>query len=218
MCGRYALHASPEVIALQFGLGSVPSLSPRYNIAPTTRVLIVRDDGGGRGAAMVKWGLVPRWAKDPSVGARMNNARAETVAEKPSFRDAFRRRRCLIPASGFYEWKLEHGLKQPYYFRPAAGGLLAFAGLWERWEGPGGPLETCAVLTTEANAVMAPIHERMPVILDPSSCGDWLSGNGPLQPLLVPCPPAVLSVHRVSRAVNDARRDDPGLVDPERGM
>ena len=214
MCGRYALHASPEVVALQFGLASVPAFEPRYNIAPAAQVLVVRDGG----AAMVKWGLVPRWAKDPSMGARMNNARAETVAEKPSFRDAFRRRRCLVPASGFYEWKLEHGLKQPYYVRPAAGELFAFAGLWERWEGPGGPLETCAVITTEPNAVMAPIHERMPVILDPSGYGDWLAGTGPLQPLLVPCSPGAITAHRVSRAVNDARRDDPGLVDPEGGM
>ena len=218
MCGRYALHASPEVVALQFGLASVPSFSPRYNIAPAAQVLIVRQDGERRGAAMVKWGLVPRWAKDPSMGARMNNARAETAAAKPSFRDAYRRRRCLIPASGFYEWKPEHGLKQPYYFHPAAGGLFAFAGLWERWEGPGGPLETCAVLTTEANAVMAPVHDRMPVILGPANYRPWLEASVPLAPLLVPCPPAVLAVHRVSRAVNDARRDDPRLAEPEGTM
>ncbi len=211
MCGRYALHASPEVLALQFGLASVPAFAPRYNIAPTSQVLVVRQDG----AAMVKWGLVPRWAKDPSIGTRMNNARAETVAEKPSFREAFRRRRCLIPASGFFEWKLEGRLKQPYYIHPAAGELLAFAGLWERWEGPGGPLETCAVITTEPNAVMAPIHERMPVILDPADYRAWLSGTVPLRPLLKPCAPARIAAHRVSRAVNGARRDDPGLVEPE---
>jgi putative SOS response-associated peptidase YedK len=217
MCGRYALHASPEVVALQFGLAAVPAFTPRYNIAPTAQVLVVRDDG----ATFVKWGLVPRWAKDvkgnPPTGAGMNNARAETVAEKPSFREAFRRRRCLIPASGFYEWKLEGKLKQPYYIHPAAGGLFAFAGLWERWEGPGGPLETCAVITTEPNAVMAPIHERMPVILEPADYERWLLGTGPLQPLLVPCAPARIAAHRVSRAVNDARRDDPGLVEPEAG-
>lgn len=210
MCGRYALHASPEVVALQFGLASVPSFSPRYNIAPAAQVLIVRDDGGRRAAAMVKWGLVPRWAKDPSLGARMNNARAETVAEKPSFREAFRRRRCLIPASGFYEWKLEGRLKQPYYIHPAAGELFAFAGLWERWEGPGGPLETCAVITTEPNAVMAPIHERMPVIVEPADYGRWLAGGG----LPGPCPPQSIAAHPVSRAVNRAANDGPDLLLP----
>jgi len=211
MCGRYALHASPEVVALQFGLASVPPFAPRYNIAPTAQVLIVRDGG----AAMVKWGLVPRWAKDPSMGARMNNARAETVAEKPSFREAFRKRRCLIPASGFYEWKLEGKLKQPYYIHPAAAGLFAFAGLWERWEGPGGSLETCAVITTEPNAAMAPVHDRMPVIVDAMNYRAWLEASVPLPPLLLPCPPASISVHRVSRAVNSARWDDPSLVEPE---
>lgn len=211
MCGRYALHASPEVVALQFGLASVPSFSPRYNIAPAAQVLIVRDDGGRRAAALVKWGLVPRWAKDPSLGARMNNARAETVAEKPSFREAFRRRRCLLPASGFYEWKLEGRLKQPYYIHPAAGELFALAGLWERWEGPGGPLETCAVITTEPNAVMAPIHERMPVIVDPADYGRWLAGGGDL---LGPCPPQSIAAHPVSRAVNRAANDGPDLLLP----
>ncbi|MGQ0509290.1 MAG: SOS response-associated peptidase [Betaproteobacteria bacterium] len=214
MCGRYALHASPEVVALQFGLASVPAFTPRYNIAPTAQIMVVQDSG----PAMVRWGLVPRWAKDPSIGVRMNNARAETVAEKPSFREAFRKRRCLIPASGFYEWKLEGKLKQPYYVRPAAGELFAFAGLWERWEGPGGPLQTCAVITTEANTAMAPIHDRMPVILDPAHYQAWLAGSAPLQPLLIPCTPAAISVYRVSRAVNDARRDNPGLVDAEGTM
>jgi len=217
MCGRYALHASPEVVALQFGLAAVPAFEPRYNIPPTTQVLIVRQDG----AAMVKWGLVPRWAKavkgNPPTGAGMNNARAETVAEKPSFREAFRKRRCLIPASGFYEWKLEGRLKQPYYVRPAAGELFAFAGIWERWEGPDAPLETCAVITTEPNAVMAPIHERMPVILTPADYERWLLGTGPLQPLLAPCAAEGIVAHRVSRAVNDARQDNPALAEPEAG-
>lgn len=217
MCGRYALHSSPEVVALAFGLPAVPAFQPRWNIAPTLPVLVVRDEDGRRAAATVKWGLVPRWAKDPSMGARMNNARAETVAEKPSFRDAYRRRRCLIPANGFYEWKLEHGLKQPYYVHPSSGELFAFAGLWERWEGPGGPLETCAVITTEANTAMAPVHDRMPVIVAPSQYGEWLSGARPLQPLLVPCPPEAIAIRRVSRAVNDARRDGPALIEPDPG-
>lgn len=210
MCGRYALHASPEVIALQFGLATVPAFAPRYNIAPTAQVLVVREGG----AAMVRWGLVPRWAKDPSMGARMNNARAETVAGKPSFREAWRKRRCLIPASGFYEWKLEHGLKQPYYIHPAAGELFAFAGLWERWEGAGGPLETCAVITTEANAVMAPIHDRMPVLVAPEDYRGWLDGGERAAALLAPCPPGAIAARRVSRAVNRAANDGPDLLLP----
>ena len=175
MCGRYALHSNPEVVALLFGLSEVPAYQPRYNIAPTTQVLVVREGG----AAMVKWGLVPRWAKDPSMGARMNNARAETVAEKPSFREAYRKRRCLIPANGFYEWKLEDGRKQPYYVYPSGGALFAFAGLWEQWH----DLQTCAVITTEANDKMAAVHERMPVIVSPAEYAAWLAGGDiPLRP------------------------------------
>jgi putative SOS response-associated peptidase YedK len=211
MCGRYSLHASPEVVSLMFGLSEVPAFQPRYNIAPTTPVLVVREGG----AAMLRWGLVPRWARDvngkPPSGAGMNNARAETVAEKPSFREAYRRRRCLIPASGFYEWKLEGKLKQPYYIHPAAGELFAFAGIWERWEGAGGPLETCAVITTEPNAVMAPIHERMPVIVAPADYGRWLAGS---EGLLQPCPAAAIAAHPVSRAVNRAANEGPDLLLP----
>lgn len=211
MCGRYSLHASPEVVSLMFGLSEVPAFQPRYNIAPTSQVLVVRTEGELRGAAMVKWGLVPRWAKDAAIGARMNNARAETVAEKPSFREAYRKRRCLIPASGFYEWKAHGKLKQPYYIHPAAGELFAFAGLWERWEGPGGPLETCAVITTEPNAVMAPIHERMPMIIAPADYGRWLAGS---EGLLQPCPAATIAAHPVSRAVNRAANEGPDLLLP----
>jgi len=208
MCGRYALHANPEVIALTYGLAEVPAVRPRYNIAPTSQVLIVRQDGVRAVAALVRWGLLPRWAKDPSVGARMNNARAETVAQKPSFREAYRKRRCLIPASGFYEWKLEHGLKQPYYVRPASGALFAFAGLWEQWQ----DLQTCAIITTEANEKMAAVHDRMPVILDRGDHPRWLAGE---DDLLCPCPPEAIDIDRVSRAVNNARNDAPGLIEPE---
>jgi putative SOS response-associated peptidase YedK len=209
MCGRYSLHANPEVVALLFGLSEVPAYQPRYNIAPTMPVPIVRAGG----AAMVKWGLVPRWARDPSMGARMNNARAETVAEKPSFRDAYRSRRCLIPASGFYEWQEVPGsrAKQPWYIHPREGELLAFAGLWERWNGPGGPLETCAIVTTGPNEVMAPIHDRMPVIVAPPDYGRWLGGA---DGLLGPCPAAMIAAYPVSRAVNRAANDSPDLLDP----
>ena len=207
MCGRYALHSHPDVVALQFGLASLPEFAPRYNIAPSARILVVRNDGG----ALVRWGFVPRWAKDPSIGARMNNARAETVAEKPSFREAYRKRRCLVPANGFYEWKRERTFKQPYYVRPSSGELFAFAGVWESWNGPQGPLETCAIVTTEANAAMRPVHERMPVILSRDDYGHWLAGDGDL---LRPCAPEGIVVHAVSRAVNDARNESPALIEP----
>ncbi len=213
MCGRYSLHASPEVVSLLFGLSQVPAYQPRYNIAPTMPVLIIRKEG----AAMVKWGLVPRWAKDlkgnPAMGARMNNARAETVAEKPSFRDAYRSRRCLIPASGFYEWQEVPGTKakQPWYIHPRAQELFAFAGLWESWNGPGGVLETCAIVTTEPNEVMAPIHERMPVIVAPADYGRWLAGA---EGMLGPCPASAIAAHPVSRAVNRAANDSPDLLLP----
>jgi putative SOS response-associated peptidase YedK len=206
MCGRYALHSNPEVVALLFGLSEVPAYQPRYNIAPTAQVLVVRDGG----AAMVKWGLVPRWAKDPSMGARMNNARAETVAEKPSFRDAYRERRCLIPANGFYEWKLEDGKKQPYYITPSGGALFAFAGLWEQWN----DLQTCAVITTGANDKMAEVHERMPVIVSPGEYSSWLA-TGDIA--LRACPDSAIDIRRVSRAVNNARNDVPGLIEPDDG-
>lgn len=210
MCGRYSLHSNPEVVALMFGLSEVPAYQPRYNIAPAAQVLIARQEGELRGAAMVKWGLVPRWAKDPAMGARMNNARAETVAEKPSFREAYRKRRCLIPANGFYEWKLENGVKQPYYVHPAGAKLFAFAGLWEQWK----DLQTCAIITTEANEKMAAVHDRMPVILGREDYPRWLAGE---EGLLQPCASNVIDIRRVSRAVNNARNDLPELIEPDEG-
>jgi putative SOS response-associated peptidase YedK len=213
MCGRYALHANPEVIALVFGLSEIPACAPRFNIAPTSQVLIVRRSDAGTVATHVRWGLVPRWAKDPSIGARMNNARAETVAEKPSFREAYRKRRCLIPASGFYEWKSESGRKQPYYIHPAGAEVFAFAGLWECWQ----KLETCAIITTAANAKMAAVHDRMPVIVSPADYATWLAGDAYDKVALRPCADDAIRIRRVSRAVNDARNEHPRLVEPEDG-
>lgn len=208
MCGRYSLHSNPDVIALMFGLSEIPVYQPRYNIAPTAQVLIIKRNE----AAMVRWGLVPRWAKDvkgnPAIGAGMNNARAETVAQKPSFREAYRKRRCLIPANGFYEWKLENGLKQPYYVYPSGGALFAFAGLWEQWK----DLQTCAIITTDANEKMAAVHERMPVIVSPAEYSAWLAGE---EGLLRPCPESAIDIRRVSRAVNNARNEDPKLIEPD---
>jgi putative SOS response-associated peptidase YedK len=204
MCGRYALHSNPDVVALLFGLSEVPAYQPRYNIAPTSQVLIVRQEG----AVTVRWGLVPRWAKDPSIGVKMKNARAETVAEKPSFREAYRKRRCLIPANGFYDWKVEGGRKQPYYIHPSGNELFAFAGLWEPWQ----DLLTCTIITTEANEKMAAIGDRMPVIVAPSDYKPWLAGD---DGLLHPCPEAAIGIHQVNRAVNNARNDLPELVKPD---
>lgn len=211
MCGRYALHAHPDVVSLQFGLRSVPLFEPRYNIAPAARVLIVRSDG----AAFARWGLVPGWAKAPSLTAKLNNARAETVAQKSAFRDAYRKRRCLIPASGFYEWKAEFGRKQPYYVFPPRDALFAFAGLWESWHGPDGvALQTCAIITTEANRKMRAVYGRMPVIVARADYSGWLGGG---EGLLAPCPDSVIEIRRVGRAVNDARNDSPALIEPEDG-
>ena len=204
MCGRYALHSNPEVVALLFGLSEVPAYAPRYNIAPSAQVLIVRQNE----AAMVRWGLVPRWAKDPTIGVKMKNARAESVAEKPSFREAFRKRRCLIPANGFYEWKPEGGRKQPYYIYPSGGALFAFAGLWERWN----DLQTCTVITTEANDKMATVADRMPVIVSPAEYSAWLEGG---EVPLRACPDSAIDVRRVSRASNNARMDSPDLIEPD---
>lgn len=215
MCGRYALHAHPDVIALQFGLSEVPAFAPRYNIAPAAEVLIVRATEGVRSIARVRWGLEPRWAKDPSIGNKLSNARAETVAEKPAFRDAYRWRRCLVPASGFYEWKPEAGRKQPYYVHPANGALFAFGGLWERWQGPEGPRETCVIVTTEANHRMRAIHDRMPVIIDAGNYARWLdcSPESDVSGLLGPCDATAIELRRVNRAVNDARNESEKLIE-----
>jgi putative SOS response-associated peptidase YedK len=204
MCGRYSLHSNPDIVALMFGLSEIPAYQPRYNIAPAAQVLIIKQNE----AAMVRWGLVPRRAKDPSIGAKMNNARAETVAEKPSFREAYRQRRCLIPANGFYEWKSEGGARQPYYVYPSGGALFAFAGLWEQWN----ELQTCAIITTEANEKMAAVRARMPVIVSPAEYSAWIAGE---EGLLRPCPASAIDIRRVSRAVNNARNENAGLIEPE---
>jgi putative SOS response-associated peptidase YedK len=219
MCGRYALHNNPEVIKLAFELGVLPEIRPRFNIAPSTPVLVVvQDREKGRLADLYRWGLIPGWAKDPAIGNKLANARGETVAEKPSFRAAFKRWRCLIPASGFYEWKPVAGRKQPYYIHPADGDLFAFAGLTERWNGPDGPVHSCAIITTDANEKMRGIHNRMPVILDPKDYAAWLDpanpGNDALKALLRPCPDERIAAHPVSTRVNTPRNDEASLLEP----
>lgn len=215
MCGRYTLASPGHVVAELFGLGEVPELRPRYNIAPTQPVAVVRATGDRPRLDMLQWGLVPSWAKDLTIGSKLINARAETVAEKPSFRAALRARRCLVVADGFYEWQPTSGRKQPWFFQIGGGRAFAFAGLWERWAPPGiDPIESCTIVTTEANEVVAPVHGRMPVILTPEGCSRWLAG-GPteeLQALLAPFPPDEMCAHPVSLRVNSPANDDPACI------
>lgn len=210
MCGRFAFHAGREEVLAHFDLGAAPALPARYNIAPQSAIAAVRDDG----LALLRWGLVPFWAKDPKLGYRMINARAETVAGKPAFRAAFKHRRCLIPASGFYEWRRVAGATQPYYIRLRDGDLFAFAGLWEHWDGrgehAGTVIESCTILTTEPNALCATIHDRMPVIVAPADYARWLAE--PAAGLLRPFPAERMQAYPVSRAVNDAQHDGPQLI------
>jgi putative SOS response-associated peptidase YedK len=204
-----------------FHLGEIPSLKPRFNVAPSQPVAAVRTSspGGARELAFLRWGLIPSWAKDPSIGSRMINARAETVHEKPAFRNAFRRKRCLVPANGFYEWQRQERRKQPFYVRMRDERIFAFAGLWDRWEGEDGSVaETCAILTTAANAALVPVHDRMPVILEPGAYDRWLdlSSGDPasLAPLLVPFPPEEMVAFPVGLRVNDPSVDDEGCIVP----
>ena len=220
MCGRYTLLASPEAIRDQFGLAEVPELSPRYNIAPTQPVAAVRLVAGQerRELVLLRWGLIPPWADDPAIGNRLINARAETVDDKPSFRSALRCRRCLVLADGFFEWQTSRGKKQPYYFRLRDGRPFAFAGLWERWSRGGhGAVESCTLVTTEANELVRPMHDRMPVILPPDACGAWLDPAvqrpGELQPLLRPYRAEEMTAYPVSVRVNSPRNDDAGCVE-----
>jgi putative SOS response-associated peptidase YedK len=218
MCGRFTLTAPADVVADHYQLSLIPLLAPRYNIAPTQPVAAVRlDQAGGREWTHFRWGLVPSWARDLSIGSKMINARSETAAEKQSFRTAFKRRRCLIPATGFYEWQKRDGRKQPMYIQPVDG-LMSFAGLWEIWSSADGDvLETCTILTTEPNELMAPIHNRMPVILDPEDYSAWLdpqSGPDLLMHLLRPAPAERLVAFPVSTAVNSPANDGPDCIEP----
>ena len=221
MCGRFTLFAPGDVLARMFGVDDAQSLAPRYNIAPSQPVAAARvsPDSGGRELTVLRWGLVPSWAKDPSAGDRMINARADTVSEKPSFRSAFRRRRCLVPADGFYEWKRVAGRKQPFYVRFRDGRPFAIASLWERWEGPDGSvLESCALVTTDANDIVSPIHDRMPVILAPKDYALWLDpalqAKEALLPLLCPFPPEDMTAFPVHLQVNNPKVDNPACIEP----
>ncbi len=212
-----------EAVGRLFEVAERPNLPPRYNIAPSQEAPVVRADAaGGRVLAPMRWGLIPSWAKEAKIGYRMINARAETVAEKPAFRSALRHRRCLVPADGFYEWRKLGTVKQPYRITRADGAPFAFAGLWERWRAPdGGLIDSFTIITTAANELLRPIHDRMPVILDPADHGPWLDTDGvaPAEAArrLVACADAKLAAVAVSTRVNSPKNDDPACIAPPDG-
>ncbi|MBN35030.1 MAG: DUF159 family protein [Rhodospirillaceae bacterium] len=220
MCGRFTLKGPPNQIAKMLGLDIVPNLEPRFNIAPTQETIAVRMEDGGRALVKLKWGLVPFWAKDASIGSKMINARADTVAEKPAYRHAFAKRRCLIPTDGFYEWQ-SHGKsapKQPHHIHRPDGEPFAFAGLWERWEKGNEPFETFTIITTDAPESLTDIHHRVPVILTADGMERWLrtaeeEADG-LADLLKPLPDGELVAEPVSTTVNNVRNDGPACLEP----
>jgi putative SOS response-associated peptidase YedK len=220
MCGRYELHSHPAAIALAFGLAQPPDVHPRYNIAPMTDVGIVRINAeGAREFVRVRWGLVPRWAKDPAIGNKIINARGETIADKPSFRMAYRRHRCLLPADGFYEWatvrSAEATRKQPLRIGMKDGALFGIGGLYERWLSPEGEvLDTCTIVTTPANELLLPVHDRMPMIVAPRDYERWLDpANAEVADLIVPYPAAEMVYYPVSTRVNNVRNDEAKLIE-----
>jgi putative SOS response-associated peptidase YedK len=221
MCGRFTLRAPASVVAEQFGVFELETFTPRFNIAPTQPVAAVRMTAGDgparRELVWLHWGLIPRWAQDPKIGARMINARSETAAEKPAFRAALRRRRCLVAADGFYEWQRTAGRKQPYFISMKDGRPFAFAGLWEHWEGPDDTvISSCTLLTTGPNKLVEPIHNRMPAILAAEDYDRWLDPAveqpGPLMPLLRPYPDEEMTLYPVGTYVNSPAHDDPQCV------
>jgi putative SOS response-associated peptidase YedK len=218
MCGRFTLRSSPRAVAEAFGLAEFPLFEPRYNIAPTQPVAAIRLQNGRRQLSFLQWGLIPSWADDPSIGNRMINARAEGVADKPSFRSAFKKSRCLIVADGFYEWQKVGKAKQPYYIRLQDERPFAFAGLAEHWRRGDQSIDSCTVITTEANELMADIHDRMPVILSPDDYEFWLDpefqGKEKLLSLLRPFPADELTAYPVSAIVNSPRNEKAECVVP----
>lgn len=220
MCGRFALYARAEQLAQKFQVPLPFAIAPRYNIAPSQPLLVLRTnpDSGQPEWSHCRWGLVPRWADDPAIGNRMINARAESVAEKPAFRSAFRYRRCIVPANGFYEWQKRDRAKIPYFVRAKDDEPFGLAGLWEHWQGADGTeLETCTIITTEANALIRPLHDRMAVILPEEAYSTWLDPTTrpkELQALLRPAPDDWLIAYPVSPRVNSPANDDPSLIEP----
>lgn len=218
MCGRYAVTSAPEAIRALFGYPEQPNFPSRYNIAPTQPIGIVRIVDGKRQFALVRWGLLPSWVKDPKNFSLLVNARGESLTDKPAFRAAMKYRRCLVPADGFYEWKPTGARKQPYFVRAKSGGPLAFAGLWEAWVGPNGEeLETAAIVTTRANRTIADIHDRMPVIVPPEAFNMWLDCASvdveTALALAAPAPEGLLEAYEVSTDVNRTANDNPKLIE-----
>ncbi|MEJ2690593.1 MAG: SOS response-associated peptidase [Deltaproteobacteria bacterium] len=220
MCGRFAVTATPSMIASHFELAESFELPPNYNITPSQQIPVVRIIEGERRLSFMRWGLIPHWAKDEKIGYRMINARSETVFEKPAFRNAAKSRRCLIPASGFFEWQKAGGQKQPYYVKLRGRDLFAFAGLWESWQkSENERVESCSILTTGANELMLRIHDRMPVILAPTDYDLWMRPDfdvKSLSDLLRPPPSQEMSAYPVSQAVNNPRHNQPDCIVPLR--
>ena len=216
MCGRFAFYSPSEATAALFGVDSVTAVEPRHNIAPTQFIAAIRrDEEKHNQLIMLRWGLVPSWAKDPSIGNRMINARAETIAEKPSFRTAYRKRRCLILADGFYEWHTENEVKIPYFISLKNGSSFAFAGLWEHWQSKttDESLQTTTIVTTAANDFLSQLHHRMPILLLPGNADRWLDGEmGLLDEMTANAPD--LQAWPVDRLVNNARNESPDLIIP----
>ncbi|MDB5100258.1 MAG: hypothetical protein JWM80_4679 [Cyanobacteria bacterium RYN_339] len=221
MCGRYSLtDAALDLIPVIFGLdrAAMKGMVGRYNVAPTQPILTVLQGEEGREATMMRWGLIPVWTKDPKKGPLLINARSESVAEKPAFRAAFKARRCLVPADGFFEWeKTPHG-KQPIYFQLEDKRPFALAGLYERWQGPDGPVTSCTLITTQANDLVNTYHDRMPVIVPAEGFNTWLDPDlhdpAVLQPMLAPYPPGMMIATKVNSRVNTATNDDPACIEP----
>jgi len=214
MCGRFAFYSPSEATAALFGVSGSITVEPRYNIAPTQFIAGIRNsEESGRELAMFRWGLIPFWAKDPSIGNRMINARSETVAEKPSFRAAYRRRRCLLLADGFYEWKKEGDSKTPYFISMASGAPFAFAGLWENWQSKetDESIQSTTIITTTANEFMATLHHRMPVVLQPDTADRWLAGDDELIDDVTANSPE-FTAWAVDRRVNNARNEGEDLI------
>ncbi|MGR6034467.1 MAG: SOS response-associated peptidase [Candidatus Nitrosoglobus sp.] len=223
MCGRYVLHTSLEQIAAHFQLQKTQKITPRFNISPSQEVPVIRGDSQHRELAMLRWGLIPSWAKEEKTRYNMINARAETITTKPAFRGAFRYRRCLIPADGFYEWKSTASGKQPYYIRRHDGKVFAFAGLWEHWERePNKFIDSCTIIVTDANDLIWPIHDRMPVILDPADYEAWLNPENQdvriLMGLLKPYSSEKMEDYPVSLRVNSPKNEDPKCILPLRDL
>jgi putative SOS response-associated peptidase YedK len=220
MCGRFALKTPPRSIQEHFHLPETVNLSPRYNIAPSQAIAVVRHLPGKRFPQqdMLRWGLIPHWAKDMKISYKMINARAETLAQKPSFREAFKKRRCMIAADGFYEWKHSGKAKQPIYVQMKNGAVFGIAGLWESWNSPEGNIvESCTIVTTSANRLISEIHDRMPVILPPEQYETWLQDSPPehsLQQLLMPYPADAMEAYQVSSIVNSPKNDTPACILP----